>query len=430
MDWMVWLLPPALAFLTGVLLVNYLTVHPLVMSRYLFLTTLAWVGLVAVLARSEFPGSLLLAAGLALAAFVAGYALMTRIFLARDDPRQVPSLTRTKSDPGQGHTAVIYFTHGEPPTYDPIGWINQFREFDEQHIPFVPFLIRPIFAYQLRKHYLIVGKSGHRAMHTRMLHSLEQQFRQAGDISTRFYLSFLDDDPRPDAAVIQALNDGASRIIVAEVFLSISNHTAEGKHLIEALDIDDFGIPIVYTGPLYDSELLKQMFVVRAEAHLNGVPKSKTGILLVGHGQPDEWDVEWPTETEHELGFRRAVLDRLAEAGFARDNLDLAWMEFKQPKPAAAVARLLQNGVERILYFSAAISADAMHSQYDVPAMINQAKLRPGVTAANLGAWNDDPLVIAAIKEKIDCAGMPHFDPNTGLHTRQEERPVLSGPSA
>jgi protoheme ferro-lyase len=404
MDWIVWLLPPALAFLTGVLLVNYLTVHPLVMSRYLFLTTLALVGLVAILARSDFAESLLMAIGLALAAFVAGYALMTRIFLARDDPRQVPSLTRIKSDPGLGHTAVIYFTHGEPPTYDPIGWINQFREFDEQRIPFVPFLIRPIFAYQLRKHYLIVGKSGHHEMHTRMLHSLKQLFRQTGDNTTRFYLSFLDDDPRPDAAVIQALNDGASRIIVSEVFLSISNHTAEGKHLIEALDIEDFGIPIVYTGPLYDSPLLKQMFVVRAEAHLNGAPKSKTGILLVGHGQPDEWDVEWPTETEHELGFRRAVLDRLEEAGFLRDNLDLAWMEFKQPKPAVAVERFMQNGVERILYFSAAISAEAMHSQYDVPAMINQARLRPGVTLANLGAWNDDPLVIAAIKEKIDCA--------------------------
>jgi hypothetical protein len=94
MDWMVWLLPPALAFLTGVLLVNYLTVHPLVMSRYLFPGNPGMAGLVAVLARSEFSGSLLLAAGLALAAFVAGYALMTRIFLARDDPRQVPPLTR------------------------------------------------------------------------------------------------------------------------------------------------------------------------------------------------------------------------------------------------------------------------------------------------------------------------------------------------
>jgi protoheme ferro-lyase len=235
---------------------------------------------------------------------------------------------------------VIYFTHGEPPTYDPIGWINQFREFDEQGIPFVPFLIRPIFAYQLRKHYLVVGKSNHRDMHARMLHSLEQQYRQAGDTTTHFYLSFLDDDPRPDAAVIQAINAGASRIIVSEVFLSISNHTAEGKHLIDALELESYGIPVVYTGPLYDSGLLKQMFVQRAERHLNGVPKTKTGVLLVGHGQPDAWDAEWPTETEHELGFRYGVLERLAEAGYPRENLALAWMEFKQPKPRQRLSTL------------------------------------------------------------------------------------------
>ncbi|HSV85824.1 MAG TPA: ferrochelatase [Levilinea sp.] len=339
--------------------------------------------------------------GLALAFFLAGYAWMTHIFLSRQDPRRVPAVTRAKDDPGKGHTAAIYFTHGEPPTYDPIGWINQFREFDEQGVAFVPFLVRPIFAYQLRKHYLIVGKSHPRDMHARMLHSLERQYRQAGDASTCFYRSFLDDDPRPGAAVVQAINEGASRIVVPEVFLSISNHTAEGKHLIDTLDLDAYDIPVVYTGPLYDSELLVQMFVERAARHLDGVPKSKTGILLVGHGQPAAWDAQWPTETEHELGFRHAVHDRLAHAGYPSQNLDLAWMEFKQPKPAQVLERFMQNGVERILYFSAAISADALHSQYDVTAMLNAARLRPGLTTVNLGAWNDDPLVIAAIKEKI-----------------------------
>jgi len=404
MDWTAWLLIPVLGLLAGILLVQYLTVHPLLMGRTMFLFTLALAGLTAVLARNFIAGYWLPGAGLALAFFLAGYAWMTRIFLSRQDTRRVPSVTRAKGDPGLGHTAVIYFTHGEPPTYDPIGWINQFREFDEQGIAFVPFLVRPIFAYQLRKHYLIVGKSHHRDMHARMLHSLERLYRQAGDSTTRFYLSFLDDDPRPDAAVIQAINEGASRIVVAEVFLSISNHTAEGKHLIATLNLDDWGIPVVYTGPLYDSELLMQMFVERAGRHLDGISKSRVGILLVGHGQPDAWDAQWHTETEHELGFRNAVLDRLAQAGYPRQNLALAWMEFKQPKPAQAIERFMQNGVERILYFSAAISADALHSQYDVPALVNATRLRPGVTAVNLGAWNDDPLVIAAIKEKIDGA--------------------------
>ena len=403
MNLLKWLVPAGLAFLLGVLCVRYLTVHPLLMSWYLASAVIVLFVLGIVIARSFGGRSLLVAIPLSLLLFMAGYVTMTRGFLAREDPRPVPQLTRTKDDPGLGHTAVIYFTHGEPETYDPIGWINQFNEFDEQGISFVPLVARPLFAYQLRNHYLEVGRSDHRQMHTQMMNSLEKAFRAEGDETTQFYLSFLDDDPRPDAAVIQALNDGASRIIVSEVFLTISNHTAEGKHLIEELHVEEeLGVPVIYTGPMYDSSTLQSMFVQRANAHMGDTDKSKVGILLVGHGQPDEWDVEWATETEQEIGFRQNVLQLLEDDGYRPENLSLAWMEFKEPKPAAMVEEFVERGVEKVLYFSAAISADAMHSQYDIPALVNEARVPDTIPLINLGAWNNDPIVIQAIKEKID----------------------------
>ncbi len=402
MDIAKWLLQVGLSVLFGVLYVGFLTVHPLKMSRYLLGATLACVGLVAALVVGFHGIEVLIAIPLSLISGLAGYALMARRVLSREDRRPIPELARVKDDPGLGHTAVVYFTHGEPETYDPIGWLNQFRELDEQNIAFVPFLIRPYFLSQLRKSYLTVGKSDHRTMHTQMLRSLEREFRAEGDTTTRFYLSFLDDEPRPDAAVIQALNEGASRIVIAEIFLTISNHTAEGKELIEALHVEDY-VPIEYTGPMYDSQALKRMFVERANQHLDGTDKSKVGVLLVGHGQPDEWDAEWPTETEQELGFRREVLDLFAADGYTRENVSLAWMEFKEPKPAEKIQEFTRNGVEKVLYFSAAISADAIHSQRDVPALVNQAQVPEGYRLVNLGAWNNDPLVINAIKEKIDA---------------------------
>lgn len=398
-----WLLPLALAFLAGMALVLSLTVHPRLVRRYGLLTVLLGAGMLISLVA--FAGSwLLLGAGLlALLAFLLGYLFMARRFLSREDARPVPAITRARTDPGQGHTAVVYFTHGEPQDYDPIGWINQFREFDEQKIPFVPLIARPLFVYQLRKKYGKVGKSGHRAMHTRMLQTVEQAYRAQGDTRTRFYLSFLDDNPRPDAAVIQAVNEGASRIVVSEVFLTISNHTAEGEELIKALNLEEeYGIPVTYTGPLWESELLKQMFVQRVNANLDGVDKAHVGVLLVGHGQPHQWDVEWPTETEQEIRFRVEVLDRLAQAGYARNNLAMAWMEFREPHPAAKVEEFVANGVQQIFYFSAAISAEAIHSQVDVPELIDKARVPEGYPLVNLGAWNDDPLVIQAIKERID----------------------------
>ena len=402
MEVLKWLPPVGLSFLFGLLYVQFLTVHPLRMSRYLLGSTLALAGVAAALLLGFRGTELLIAILLSIGAALAGYVVMARSVLSREDPRQVPELTRAKEDPGLGHTAVVYFAHGEPETYDPIGWINQFNEFDEQGIQFVPFLARPYFLYRLRKSYLKVGKSNHRQIHSEMVKSLERALRDAGDTSTKIYLSFLDDDPRPDAAVIQALNEGASKIIVAEVFLTISNHTAEGEELIKDLHVEDY-VPIEYTGPLYDSDTLKRMFVHRAKEHIGETDKSKVGVLLVGHGQPDEWDVEWSTETEQEIGFRQDVLRLLEADGFKKENMSLAWMEFKAPKPAVRVEEFSRNGVEKVLYFSAAISADAIHSQYDVPHLVQQAKVRDGFPLVNLGAWNNDPLVVQAIKEKIDA---------------------------
>ena len=398
-----WFITIIVSALVGISFIKFLTCHPLQMNGYLLATiSLLMVdGLVVTigLSGSHQYIAILVTTGSGLI----GYFWMAKRVLSRDDPQPVPVIQREENSPGKDHMAVVYFTHGEPETYDPIGWINQFKEFDKQRIKFVPLVARPFFLYQLRKGYLRIGKSDHRQMHHNMLRSLEKAYRDEGDLTTRFYISFLDDHPRPDAAVIQAINDGANRIIVSEVFLTISNHTAEGEELIEALEVvDKYGIPVQFTGPLYNSETLKSMFVERVNANNGVADKSKVGVLLVGHGQPDEWDLQWPTETEQEIGFREGVLKKLEQDGYLEKNLGLAWMEFKQPKPALKVAEMVQNGVKEIMYFSAAISADSMHSQYDIPVLVEKAKVPDDVRLKNLGAWNNDPIVIKAIKEKID----------------------------
>ena len=403
MKYLKWVLLVILAVLLGFLVVEYMTVHPLEMSTYLLLSAIVGFAICVLIALGFAHKRLLpIALVVTVVAFLAGYTITTEAFLAREDKRPVPELIRAKGDPGDGHTAVIYFTHGEPETYDPIGWINQFNEFDDQGIPFVPLVARPFFVYQLRNAYLKVGSSHHRQMHYQMLQSLEEAYRQAGDETTHFYISFLDDDPRPDAAVIEALNDGASHIIVSEVFLTISNHTAEGEELIEALSVEEYGATLEFTGPMYDSETLRSMFVQRANENIGNTDPEKVGVLLVGHGQPDEWDIEWATETEQEIGFRKGVLEDFERAGYKPEHLSLAWMSFKQPKPAPKVEEFAANGVQKVVFFSAAISADSIHSQYDIPELVYEADVSDELEILNLGAWNDDPIVIQAIKEKID----------------------------
>ena len=417
---MIWGLFLLSAFLAGYFFLKFLTVHPLRMSFYLSLTWASSMGSLVLLSQptilSRIWWGVLAWAGF----FLVGYALQAKIFLSRIDPQVVPALKREKGNPGDGHSAVIYFSHGESETYDPIGWLNQFRELDEHKIPFVPFLARPFFIYQLRRKYLKVGKSNHRQVHQRMLRSLEREFRLEGDDTTQFYLSFLDDNPRPDAAIIQALNEGASHLIVAEVFVSESNHTVESKLLIQELELDNNAHPVRYTGPLWDSPTLHRMFLERASEYLGDTEKTKVGVLLVGHGQPDEWDRIFTKETEHELQFRRYIMELFIQDGFKSENLSLAWMEFKNPKPAEIIERFLKNGVEKVLYFSAAISADSIHSQYDIPELVHKSRVPKGYPLLNLGAWDDDPLVIQAIKEKIDAVMLRSVEPKS-----QADRSIL-----
>ena len=177
MEYIKWLLAVLLAGLLGILFVQYLSVHPLQMSLYLLASCVVLFVFVVFLVKSFKGKSLLIVVLLSLGVFVAGQYLTTKAILNREDPRPVPELTRTPDDPGLGHTAVVYFTHGEPQTYNPIGWINQFNEFDEHGIDFIPMLARPFFFNALRNKYLEVGTSGHRKMHQQMIATLEDAFR-------------------------------------------------------------------------------------------------------------------------------------------------------------------------------------------------------------------------------------------------------------
>ena len=391
------------AILLGVFFVKYLTIHPMKMGIYLFLSSLSLYSIIIILFNILDGIILLITCIVSLFCFIVGYLLMAKIVLNPEDTKKIPALTRKINEPGLGHTAIIYFTHGEPETYNPIGWIHQFREFDEQKIKFIPFFARPLFLYSLRKHYLIVGKSNHRQEHIRMMKSLEKEFKKEEDYSTKVYISFLDDEPSPDVAIIQALNEGASNIIVSEVFLTISNHTAAGKKLVENLNLERLGITPKFTGPLWDSALLKKMFIQRANLNLNDTDKSKVGIILVGHGQPKEWDIEFKTSTDQGILFRKDIIKEFEKDGYLKENLVTAWMMFKNPKVEQAMENLLKReGLEKIFYFPSSISADAIHSQYDLPKKIHNVKIPNNITVKNLGAWNDDPIVISAIKEKID----------------------------
>jgi protoheme ferro-lyase len=403
MDFLLWMAIAILTALTGICLVQYLVSSPSRMHLFLirFLVLLGGSIVWAVLffdARQSFTVIIL-----GLICFSGGYLAATKRFLSRQEKRTLPAITRTPGGNGLGHTAVIYFTHGEPPAYDPAPWLETIREFDHDRVPFIPFPFRPFFFHAVRKEYLQAGGSPHNEIHRAIFHELQNSFTDFEKAGFRFYLAFLDSNPRPDEMAIQAINDGAKRIILLPIFITISSHTLAGQEMVAALEPEKYGVQVTMAEPLWNSSLLREHFIKKAEITLGDMDKDQVGILLVGHGQPKAWDQIYPSQTEQENLYRDEIKKAYIRQGYTSENIFSAWMSFKSPSIIESLHALAKKNISKILVFSASISAASIHSEVDVPDAIKKAGISEHIQVINMGAFGDpqDKLIISAIREKM-----------------------------
>ena len=400
MQSMRWVLLTVSVFLSGFFLIQYMVRPTNQIGLYAVLLALSLAGSFFILVRSFRGRDFVLAGVVTLAGFVIGYVVANAMFLAQEEVRELPELTRT--DGGDGHTAILYFTHGEPPGYSAQPWIETIRELDHDNVPFVPWLVRPIFFNTVRREYFEAGGRAHNKLHGSFMDNLKRAMPDDVTAGTRFYLAFLESNPRPDEMTIRAISDGASRIIILPVFVTESTHTEAGKAMVASVEPEKYGVQICYTGALWDSESLQRVFVERADEMLTGIDKSKVGILLVGHGQPTEWEEIYPAQNRQESQYREAIRAKLIADGFPPENVALGWMEFQEPDITASVQALAGLGVEKILVFAVSLSADSIHSDVDVPHAVRDANLPANISVEFVGQYGDHPLAIQSMKEKIE----------------------------
>ena len=115
-----WILSALLALTCGVFFLTFLVTSPLKMSWHLALLVGSGIFWSLIAYRFLSGWALVADVGLLVVLFVLGYLGATRIYLAQKEERKLPAITRTEGEPGDGHTAILYFTHGEPPAYSPI----------------------------------------------------------------------------------------------------------------------------------------------------------------------------------------------------------------------------------------------------------------------------------------------------------------------
>ncbi len=394
-----WSITFLLAWMVGFFLIQYMVRPVDKVGWYGALLALAIAALVFTCVRSFTGKDFLLVSLVILVGFILGFVVANAAFLGKKVRHKLPEIVR--SDGGDGHTAILYFTHGEPPGYSAQPWIDTIREFDHDKVPFVPWLVRPIFFNTVRREYITAGGSAHNQIHQIFTDNLKRAMPEEVQKGDRFYLSFLENEPYPDEMAIRAINEGASRLVVLPVFITESTHTEEGKKLVDSVSPEKYGVQTCYTGALWDSEILQASFVVRANEMLDGLEKSKVGILLVGYGQPTQWENIFPAQNRQEIQYRHSIRNLLLVDGFSPEQVVLGWMDFQEPSIPAMLNELASKGVAKILVLGTSLSADSIHTGTKIPKAIAKARLPSDIQVDFLRQYGDHPLAIQAMKEKI-----------------------------
>ncbi len=395
-----WLLvTAALGYAAGVALVYSLTGNVRHVRRYQALALVTALAAL-VIAFSGITGWMRLVGLLLIPLFfVVGYLMRTRALLGSEDTRYLPPLTRDANTPDEGFTAVIYLTYGEPEQYDPTGLINAFRETDAAGLPAGPTWARPFALAQMRKQYAGASRSDQRTIHRRTLKALEQAEADAGATPRRYYLAFLDDEPRPEAAVIEAINDGASAIVVLEVYTIDTPHSLGGRQsMVKTAAAIEGAPPLQFTGALADSPALQQLHAKRAVALTTDNERAETGVLLVAFARQPVWVERFSASAAAEVRFLDAAQAALEAAGFPLVRQARLQGE---PPPVNMAEALAEAGATRILYAIVTESADSDLTQRALPQALSRAIVPDGVEFVNMGGWNDDPQLILALQDAL-----------------------------
>jgi protoheme ferro-lyase len=391
-----------LSLIAGFEAVRYLIAPPVDMTGYAAIALFCFFLSTVLLLRLNKVYRRLVGLGLMLVCGIAGYLIACAVFLKAPEHEKELTLAPVRSS-SPGHTAIIYFTHGEPRTYDGSfeAWKHAIHEMDETGVPFVPWPFRPFFFKKVRDEYFEVGGSFHNLIHTRTMELIESAYRKTGHPNARCYIAYSDDSPHADAAAVQAVRDGADRLILLNVWLTDSDHSESGRKEIEALQPEKYGVQLCVTDTLKNSRRLMSMIVERAIKAAGDMNRADIGILLVAHGQPASWDAIFNKQPAQENSFRLETKKLLAAQGFKDGNIALAYMEFKQPDIKSAVQVLLAGGVKKLLVSPVNISAESIHSEHEIPSMVDRAGVPSSIPVAHLGAWNDDQQLVEALLESL-----------------------------
>jgi protoheme ferro-lyase len=348
-------------------------------------------------------------ANLALAAIL-GYAVTTYFVLNRPATRdpELPDRAASAAAAGDGpeKVAVLYFVPSEPADYD-LGVVAPGLEIQDYRDGLPPALLRPFYLHTLREKYTRIGQSPARATHMRLAQKVQDRLARRA----RVYICFYNDQPSLAEAATMAIREGARRLIVLHARLTDPPPQVRVADLLAPIRPERYGVTVVETAPLWNSELLTRMLVRRAQAAVSADERAGAGLLLVGHGHPVPAHVGGNPGADailrrqnQEMSFQKRVRQALIRGGFAEDKVVIGWWRWQAPSVASAQSQLSTERAAPLYWLGTGFPVDGLTTLHDIPRLLS-AQLPAGVPPAQpLGAWGDDDVVAEALTEQVKDA--------------------------
>jgi len=338
-------------------------------------------------------------------AFALGYTLTTFSVLS------YPSRRHTPVQKGNGgHTVVVCLAPGEPPSY---GVESASRRFalaeDAADVP--PILLRPFYLRDLRAKYASLGSSPYRNYYIELARKVQSRL----DSTHKVYPAFYNDIPTLPQVVTQAIEDGARRIVLIHVRVTDPPDAVKAGDLMEGIRPDNYDIEMVTAGPLYDSDLLPQIYVrrvIEAVAQVTDDPHN-VGLLLVGrgHARGEGNNSSSAMRFVQERQFQERVRQALVKVGFTESRVAVGWLRWNAPSVAEAFQGLVSAGCKVVLWMPSAFPADGVITLHDIPEQISSVASQAGVKLDALGAWNADDLTAEEVAARVRAVPSPEPAP-------------------
>lgn len=199
-------------------------------------------------------------------------------------------------------------------------------------------------------------------------------------------------ESRLAARVAAAVRRGHRRIVVAELSVASSIHMEAARAEVDGLRLEAHGVSLEDTDAVTRSDNVLAMLVTRILNETQGA--SDPGVVLVGHGQPEERARRRPAFGEAETVLLSRLRMLLAERGIADDRVRIAWSEWVEPDVTSEVRHLAALGCERIVVVPAVFPLDTLSTRTDLQLAAHQARLDDSVVVTVLPAWGPDVVVV------------------------------------